>query len=101
MQIESDIKIKALLWDLPENHRKVVFEKIRNNPVEAFSNDNQLLLKALGSFSWYELTRLLGHENLLSLLTDATIQKLFPVQRRNYYLNARRLLSKYALPTSG
>lgn len=40
-------------------------------------------------------------ENLLELLTDSTIEKLYPSQRRDYFFNAKRLLSKYFVPYSG
>jgi hypothetical protein len=95
------IKIQAMLWDIPENQRLEITDKILTSPVETFRKNDQLFIKALNSLKWYELTRLVGKQNLLMLLTDPTIQKLFPVQRRTYYTNARRLLSKYAIPTSG
>ena len=90
-----------MLWDMPEERRLETTKKIMLNPVETFVNDIQLFLKALNSLKWYELINLLGNQNLLLLLTDPTIQKLFPVQRRIYYSNARRLLSKYPVPSSG
>ena len=100
MQADLQIKLKAMLWDMPENQRMKIVSEILSNPVEIFQNDDQIFIKALNSLKWYELTRLLGKQNLLLLLTDSTIQKLFPVQRRTYYTNARRLLSKYAVPSS-
>lgn len=101
MQVDLPIKLKAMLWDMPENQRMKMVSEILSNPVEIFRNDDQILIKALNSLKWYELIRLVGKQNLPLLLTDSTIQKLFPVQRRNYYINARRLLSKYVIPTSG
>lgn len=100
MQVDLQIKLKAMLWDMPENQRVKIVSEILSNPVEIFRNDDQVFIKALNSLKWYELTRLVGKQNLLLLLTDSTIQKLFPVQRRTYYTNARRLLSKYAVPSS-
>ena len=89
-----------MLWDIPESHRTEITQRILDHPVETFRHDDQLFIKALGSLKWYELTRLVGKQNLLALLTDSTIQKLYPPQRRTYYTNARRLLSKYAVPSS-
>lgn len=100
MQVDLQIKLKAMLWDMPENQRVKIVNEILSNPVEIFQHDDQVFIKALNSLKWYELTRLVGKQNLLLLLTDSTIQKLFPVQRRTYYTNARRLLSKYAVPSS-
>lgn len=100
MQIELHTKLKAMLWDLPEGRRTEVANEIMSEPFEIFLKNDQLFIKALNSLTWYELIKLVGKQNLLLLLTDSTIQKLFPVQRRNYYSNARRLLSKYAVPTS-
>jgi hypothetical protein len=100
MQIDLHTKLKAMLWDIPEPRRLEIVTKILSNPVEAFRNDDQLFIKALNSLKWYELTKLVDKQNLLNLLTDNTIQKLFPVQRRTHYRNARRLLSKYTVPTS-
>lgn len=100
MQVDIQIKLKAMLWDMPENQRVKIVNEILSNPVEIFQHDDQVFIKALNSLKWYELTRLVGKQNLLLLLTDSTIQKLFPVQRRTYYTNARRLLSKYAVPSS-
>ena len=100
MQADLQIKLKAMLWDMPENQRMKIVKEILSNPLEIFQNDDQVFIKALNSLKWYELIRLVGKQNLLLLLTDSTIQKLFPVQRRTYYTNARRLLSKYAVPSS-
>ncbi len=100
MQVDLHIKLKAMLWDMPETQRIKIVGEILSNPVETFRNDDQIFIKVLNSLKWYELIRLVGAQNLPPLLTDTTIQKLFPVQRRNYYTNARRLLSKYAIPAS-
>ncbi len=100
MQVDLNIKLKAMLWDIPEPRRLEIANKILSNPVEIFQNEDQLFIKALNSLKWYELIKLVGKHKLLTLLTDTTIQKLFPVQRRTYYTNARRLLSKYTVPTS-
>lgn len=94
-------KLQAMLWDIPEAKRQEIASNILSNPVGAFQQDDQLFIKALNSLKWYELIKLVGQQNLLSLLTDSTIQKLFPTQRRTYYTNARRLLSKYTVPSSG
>lgn len=101
MKAGIDAKINAMLWDIPENRRTEITQRIIQAPVETFRNDDQLFIKALGSLKWYELTRLVGKQNLLALLTDSTIQKLYPLQRRIYYNNARRLLSKYSVSDSG
>jgi len=94
-------KIIAMLWDLPESRRLEISRKIIHDAADTFRNDEQLFIRALGSLQWHELIRLTGKETLIELLTDATIQKLFPVKRRSYYSNARRLLSKYSLPAAG
>ena len=101
MEIGLQTKLKAMLWDIPENKRLEITNKILSNPVESFQSDDQVFIKALNSLKWYELVRLVGIQNLAGLLNDTTIQKLFPVQRRTYYTNARRLLSKYFVPSSG
>jgi hypothetical protein len=95
MQVGLQTKLKAMLWDIPENKRLEITNKILSNPVESFRSDDQIFIKALNSLRWYDLIRLVCKQNLVGLLTDSTIQKLFPVQRRTYYTNARRLLSKY------
>jgi len=101
MQVGLHTKLIAMLWDIPENKRVEIVNQILSNPVESFRNDNQIFIKALNSLQWYELIKLVGKQDLLNLLTDSTIQKLFPVQRRTYYNNARRLLSKYVIPSAG
>lgn len=100
MQVDLHVKLKAMLWDMPETQRIKIVGEILSNPVDTFRNDDLIFIKVLNSLKWYELIRLVGAQNLPSLLTDTTIQKLFPVQRRNYYTNARRLLSKYVIPAS-
>ena len=100
MQVDLHTKLNAMLWDIPETRRLEITNKILENPVETFRSDDQLFIKALSSLRWYELTRLLGKQDLFNLLTDPIIQKLFPVQRRTYYTNARQLLSEYTLPSS-
>lgn len=100
MQASLEKIINAMLWDIEESRRAGITQRILDNPVEAFSQDDELLSKALSSLKWYDLNRLIGKQNPFALLTDSNIQKLFPLQRRTYYNNARRLLSKYALPSS-
>lgn len=90
-----------MLWDIPEERRLEITQKILSNPVDVFRTDDQLFLKALNTLKWYELIHLIDKQNLVILLTDSTIQKLFPVQRRTYYTNARRLLSKYSVADEG
>jgi hypothetical protein len=101
MQVDLKMKINAMLWDLPGNQRIEITGKILSDPFEIFQQDEQLLIKALSSLKWYDLLNLLGKQNLHTLLTDSTIKKLFPLKRRTYYSNAKRLLSKYCLPTAG
>jgi hypothetical protein len=101
MQVGLHTKLKAMLWDIPENRRSELSNEILANPVYVFQRDEQLLIKALNSLKWHELMRLISKQNLLALLTDSTIKKLYPVQRRTYYTNARRLLSKFLVPPSG
>jgi hypothetical protein len=101
MQGGLHTRLKAMLWDMPENRKQEIVDKILSDPVESFRNDDQIFIKALNTLQWYELIKLVGAENLLSLLTDSAIQKLFPAKRRTYYINARRLLSKYVISPSG
>lgn len=100
MKAGLNAKINAMLWDIPKTRRTEITQRILQNPVETFGHNDQLFIKALGSLNWYELTRLIDKQNLLALLTDSTIQKLYPSQRQKYYNNARRLLSKYTVSTS-
>lgn len=95
MQVEIQAKVRAMLWDIPERKRSELTDKILTDPVQVFLSDEQLFIKALNSLKWYELTKLISKQQLHDLLTDSTIKKLYPVQRRTYYTNARRLLSKY------
>ena len=101
--MESDLhkRIRGMLWDLPGSKREELAERIVNDAVTVFREDEQVFLKALNSLRWHELIRLTGKEALFSLLTDSTIRKLFPPERRKFYTNARRLLSKYCIPASG
>lgn len=101
MHLDLRNKLQAMLWDFPEHQRIHLTEQILTNPFQAFQRDQQLLLKALNSLKWYDLMGLLGKKALIELLSDQVIQKLFPAQRRTFYSNARRLLSKYSLSTSG
>ena len=101
MQAGIERIINAMLWDMAESQRTVITQRILDNPVETFRHDDQLFIKALSSLKWYDLTRLVGKQNLLTLLTDSNIQKLYPPQRRIYYNNARRLLSEYIVSASG
>lgn len=101
MQVSIDTKIASMLWDIPETRRKEITQRIIQAPVETFGHDDQLFIKALSSLNWYELNQLVGKQNLMALLTDSIIKKLFPRQRQLYYINARRLLSKYSVSASG
>ncbi len=90
-----------MLWDLPREQKDKLSGDLIARPLEVLSNNETLLLKALNTLSWFELIDLTGAEKLVKLLSDDIIKKLFPVSRREYYTNARRLLSKYSLSTAG
>jgi len=90
-----------ILWDVPIQQRKKLKEALENDPIRVFEHNEELFVKALNSLSWYELVNLFGVEKLDELLTEETIGKVFPKKRREYYKNARRLLSEYALSSSG
>lgn len=94
-------RIRAMFWDMPPDVGKKAAEKMISDPLKAFS-DEHILLKALNSLSWYELVQLAGGpNNLVRLLDDRVIGRLFPESRRNYYRDAKRLLSKYIISTAG
>ena len=99
--MDLQTKIEAMLWDRPVSMRTELANKILADPLNAFREDERLFIEALNSLRWYELTRLITKQELHSILTDSIIRKLFPVQRRYYYTNARRLLSKYFISPSG
>lgn len=99
--MDLQAKIQAMLWDMPADMRTELANKILADPLNAFREDERLFIEALNSLRWYELTSLMTKQELHSLLTDSIIRKLFPVQRRYYYANARRLLSKYFISSSG
>lgn len=100
MQFDLNAKLKALLWDVPEKQRTEMVNRILEDPAAALRNE-QLFLRVLNSLRWYDLIRLLDIPTLVSLLSDRTISKVYPAQRRIYYTNAIRLLSKYSVSSSG
>ncbi|MFZ2338427.1 MAG: hypothetical protein WAW07_01745 [Bacteroidales bacterium] len=101
MNLTIEEKISALFWDMSSSARKKAVESVINDPLKAF-NDDSVLLKALNTFSWYELMQLAGGpENLVRLLDDRIIRKLFPESRRKFYRDGKRLLSKYIISPAG
>jgi len=100
MDKSLEIKLKGMLWDLTSEKREVLFEQITQNPYKAFQ-DEQVLIRGLNSLNWYDLIQILGSDNLFLLLTENVISKLYPEQRRLYYKNAKELLSKYTISSSG
>ena len=93
-------KIRAMFWDMPAEVRNDQISKTILDPIAAFS-DEQILSRALNMLDWYDLMDLVGAKRLSELLSDRTIQKLYPKGRRTYYKNARRLLSKYIISPAG
>lgn len=93
-------KLSVMFWDRAPEIRNKIISQINENPVDAL-HDEQILNRALSTLNWYELIQLIGSEEMLKLLTDNTINGLFPESRRKFYTNAKRLLSKYTLPVSG
>jgi len=101
MQQTIESKLNGMFWDMSPVARHEALESIINDPVKAF-NDKQILLRVLNTLSWYELVKLAGGpENMVKLLDDTIIARLFPETRREYYRNARRLLSKYIISVIG
>jgi len=99
MQQAIENKLYGMFWDMSPAAKKETVEKLANDPVTAFRNE-EVFLRALNTLSWYELIQLTGPDNLLKLLNDTTISRLFPEGRRRYYANAKRLLSKYIISAS-
>ena len=99
MSSSLENKLNGMFWDLPPANRNKMVAKIIGDPSGAF-RDEQILLRLLGTLNWYELIQLAGSDQLLKLLDDATINRLFPEGRRKYYKHAKRLLSKYTLSPS-
>jgi hypothetical protein len=100
MQLSIKNKLDGMFWDFSPAAKKEAVEKIAIDPISSF-HDEQVFLRALNTLSWYELIQLTGSDNLLKLLNDKTISRLFPEGRRRYYTNAKRLLSKYTISTPG
>lgn len=100
MDKSLEIKLRGMLWDLPAGKSEKLLMQISKDPLKSFQ-DEQLLIRALNSLNWYDLIKLLGHNNLLQLLSESAIGKLFPRQRQIYYRNAKRLLSKYSISSAG
>lgn len=46
MQVSIDTKIASMLWDIPENRRKEITQRIIQAPVETFGHDDQLFIKS-------------------------------------------------------
>jgi len=95
-----ELKLKGMLWDLPFEKRETLIQQIIINPEKAF-RDEQLLIRGLNSLNWYDLIQVFGYSKLLDVLSESTIDKLYPLQRQVYYKNAKRLLSKYTLSSAG
>jgi hypothetical protein len=93
-------KLKGMFWDMSPSFRNEIVGKILRDPADAL-RDEQVLIRVLSTLNWYELIHLTGSDGLLKLLDDTTINRLFPEGRRNFYINAKKLLSKYTLSTSG
>ena len=91
-----EIKLKGMLWDLPVKKREKLFEQIVQDPYKAFK-DEEVLIRGMNSLNWYDLIGILGSDNLLLLLSESVISKLYPQQRRLFYRHAKELLSKYTL----
>jgi hypothetical protein len=100
MDKSIEIKLKGMLWDLPAPKRDILFRNILQNPGAAF-RDEELLIRGLNSLSWYDLIQILGSKELLVLLSESVIGKLFPPQRRIFYKDAKELLSKYTISSAG
>jgi len=49
MQVVLQTKLRAMLWDIPENRRLEMINKILSNPAETFQNDDLLFINALNS----------------------------------------------------
>ena len=100
MSRELERRLNAMFWDIPHEERHEKILHILKNPEIALREEN-LALRALNSLTWYDLMGLLGEKHLHELLTDQLLSKLFPPGRKIYYNNARRLLSKYLISSSG
>ncbi|MGC1389941.1 MAG: hypothetical protein WA816_02800 [Bacteroidales bacterium] len=100
MDKSLELKLKGMLWDLPSEKRGRLLEQIIQNPQKAFQ-DQELLVRGLNSLNWYDLIQLFGYNNLIQLLSESVISKLYPRQRQIYYKNAKELLSKYTISSAG
>jgi hypothetical protein len=92
----SQIKLQSVFWDVPEEFRTKYVKTLLEKNEEILYNE-QVILRLLNSLSWYELISLIGFDNLKRIVNSTVIKKLFPESRRNFYIDAQRLLSKYTV----
>lgn len=90
-----------ILWDLPLPDRKEISKALEDDAAGYLIQNKTLLVKSLHSLTWYELIELFGHQKLYEILSDELIQNIHPPKKRVWLSNARRLLSKYTLSSSG
>lgn len=96
----TEQKLKAIFWDYPEARRQELVSLYQLDPIELLK-DRAVLIRLLNSLGWYDLIRLASPQQLISLLTDEVINTIYPPARKEFYLHAKRLLSKYSVPSAG
>ena len=101
MFISPDIenKLIRIFWDMPPEKRNNLKNQILAN-VHEIILEPTISRRLLMGLNWWDLMFLFDKKVLLSLLDDSIIDNLYPGDLQIKYKNARRLLSKYSLPTA-
>ncbi len=96
---DIEYKIKNLFWDLSSEEREIEAKNIIQNPF-FISQNKALKIRVLTGLNWFDLTKLFTLSEIYQLLSDDVLNSLFPKSLRNYYSDAKRLLSKYIISSS-
>ena len=92
--------IQAAFWDKTIDSEKI-YEAIVHHKALSHLDLTAVYARLLQSWDWYLLRKIFSDRELLGILNDTVLTRIYPEDLREKYRYARKLLSSTAIPASG
>jgi len=92
--------LQSIYWERnvnPERLYKILKGDVRTSGAEKYN----LYLRLITGCDWYTLRKIFSDRELMQLLADDVLQRIYPKEMKEKFLYARRLLSESNLSATG
>lgn len=92
--------IRAAFWDKTIDPEEI-YQAILHHKASPHLDLTAIYARLLQSWDWYLLRKIFSNQELLGILNDTVLTRIYPEDLREKYRYARKLLSSTIIPASG